>query len=192
MGEEEQAEKASPKRDYIVELGTHAQTVGYHSEVMTKLGKLQPGSTLVFLSPSAHPGAWVAAREAKAGAFVLARRQSRRSLAHGQELGRRLRHEALQLQIPRANNAPAPKPFHEIDCPPPSGEQIMEAHEVTQGSRWHEGLNLRLALHGMDDLMIQTLTEELDPFTLSLADVRPNIGRGLITRAPRREGDIFC
>ena len=40
--------------------------------------------------------------------------------------------------------------------------------------------------------MTQLLTEELDSFYLSLADVRAEIGRGLITRAARREGDLIC
>ena len=53
--EGEETEKAIQKRDYIAELWTHSQTATYHLDVLARLVKLQPGSTVVLLFPQRAP-----------------------------------------------------------------------------------------------------------------------------------------
>jgi len=191
---EEVGEEVKGKRDCKVELWPHAHTWQFQQEVLRKLGKLQPGSTVISMSPSAHPAIWLAAREAKSSAFVLTRRQSKHSQEHGKQIGRRQRHEMLQGAAPPAPSSTSeePAPFQAIECPPPEGEQIVEAQEISQGPRWHEGLNRSLAGLDIDDLTDQMVSQELSAWNLGLTDAHPKHGRGVVTCVAQKEKEILC
>ena len=60
-----------------------------------RLGHGDKAQVIAILSPSAHPGAWVAARELSAEVFVLTRRQHPHAITHGLELGKKLRRAAV-------------------------------------------------------------------------------------------------
>ncbi|MCP4239336.1 MAG: hypothetical protein GY772_02130 [bacterium] len=144
------------------------------------------------MSPSAHPSHWVAAREEKADAYVLKRRWSEHSRAHGEELGRRLRHAELEAETPPAPGAPPKLDFHAVSCPAPEGGQIVEAQEVTQGPKWNEGLNKLLPAGKVTELSTRLVAEQLERHMLTLTNVCGQSGRGLITQVMRREGDTIC
>ena len=59
--------------------------------IMTSLGQADKAQVIAILSPSAHPGAWVAARGFASEVFVLTRRHHPHAKIHGLVLGKALR-----------------------------------------------------------------------------------------------------
>ena len=94
-----------------MELWPFAYSTSYWHQLLNGLvGGSQTG-VVAFLSPSAHPGSWVAARRLAQDVFVCARRFSNHARRHAIQLFETLRRKDLQppsSQVSEPGGRPCP------------------------------------------------------------------------------------
>ena len=103
---------------------------------------------VAFLSPSAHPGSWVAARRLAQDVFVCARRFSNHARRHAIQLYETQLYETLRRkdleppssQVSEPEGAPALPGLIRLRAGAAQG--ALEAYDVAPGSLWRDGLNL--------------------------------------------------
>ena len=96
--------------DFVVELWPFAYSTSYWQHLLDGLVGGSRTSVVAFLSPSAHPGSWVAARRLAQDVFVCARRFSNHARRHAIQLYEDLRRKDLvppSSQVSEPEGAPA-------------------------------------------------------------------------------------
>ena len=141
---------------------------------------------MCLLSPSAHPGPWLAARASSVECHSLILRQSVHARQHGEALGRRLRLKELSPRQPAAQK-PAPAPsFTSMGATVFQGDSVLLASEVlSPDNLWRDGLNR--GPHGIafSDACRRLVSQQLDDHHLTFAMK----GGQLRTRLALRDGD---
>ncbi|MCP4245123.1 MAG: hypothetical protein GY772_31675, partial [bacterium] len=142
--DDEQASSQLVKRDAIVDLWPYGHTPAYYIEVLTLLGVAMKASGAIIVSTTAHPGHWMACLAMGLESWVLTRRWSEHSAAHGLALGRDLLLKDRLVDMPEPVPAEAEAPLCQcLQAALKQGaqEQVLEAYDLTQGTEWNEGIN---------------------------------------------------
>ena len=96
----EGADKDTLKHDCIVNLWPYAHSTSYYHEILGGLACADKASVGIIVSTTAHPGHWVACvEEFHTSTFVLTRRWSARSAAHGLSLGMHMLRARLEKSV---------------------------------------------------------------------------------------------
>ena len=189
--DDEDQKEAGAKEEHVVELWPFALTQDCWRQIL-HLGQGHKAQSIAILSPSAHPGPWVAARGLSAEVYVLTRRQHPHAMRHGLELGKKLRREAV-LPAPPAGPGVSAVPRDKdslitIQGWVNVGDSVIEAYDMHTGTHWADGLNLGLHGDSLNTVTTRMVSEQLDTFELSISAVDAKVGRGLEVRTSMREG----
>ena len=129
--------------DFVVELWPFAYITSYWQHLLDGLVGGSRTDVVAFLSPSAHPGSWVAARRLAQDVFVCARRFSNHARRHAIQLYDNLRRKDLEpssSQVSEPEGAPALPGLIRLRVGAAQG--ALEAYDVAPGGLWRDGLNL--------------------------------------------------
>ena len=147
----------------IVELWPFAFTVNYCMNLLTDIGEGRKAQAVAILTPSAHPGPWLAARALALAAFVFTRRQHAHALQHGRTLGSTLREAMLAPQDP----VPWPRTEDRYQCilGEVVGDQgVVEAYTVGAGTLWRDGMNRAASGEAFHAAACRLVAEQLETF----------------------------
>ena len=136
--------------ELVVKLWPFAYITSYWHHILDGLVGGSLTGVVAFLSPSTHPGSWVAARRLAQDVFVCARRFSNHARRHAIQLYDNLRRKDLEPS-PSQVSEPEPAPVLPglIRLRLVTTEQgAVEAYDVAPGSLWRDGLNLSTLFRG--------------------------------------------
>ena len=184
---------AGQPEEHIVELWPFAFATSFWISVLSALGQGDKAQVVAVLSPSAHPGPWVAARKMALDVFVLTRRQNAHARQHGLQLGESLRKRELAPDAPPAaeKRKRQDAPFQSILGAVVGDQQVLEAYDVSTGAEWVDGINKCLSGDALDACAGRLVAEQLDKLELKITHMDPTTGRGLETTKFMRDGDTF-
>ena len=174
---------AEPSALGFVELWPWAQSLAFWDLVYKNLLLADKAQVVAVLSPSAHPGPWVAARRLAADVFVSTRRHSAHAHRHGLQLGEAMRRADL---TPAAGPAPAAAQLARGGISATVvGEQVVEAYDIAPGPSWRDGLNLAVAGDVFAKSTARLVDEQLDSLGLALSAAEGAGGAGRALEAAR-------
>ena len=190
---------ATLKHDCIVNLWPYASSTHYYTEVLTGLACADKASVCIIASTTAHPAHWVTcAKQFQLETYVLTRRWSAHSAAHGLNLGKQIVRASVEASVgPPSVSARGPE-ISEKPCQCIAGviltasEQVIEAYDVTQGTGWHDGLNRSIPAELLAASSAKLIRQEAAANNLRVTGVQPEKGRSLETMVSKRDGDIVC
>ena len=186
--EEEDVKEEHVKEEHVVELWPFALAQDCWRQILN-LGQAEKAQTIAILSPSAHPGAWVAARKFSADVYVLTRRQHPHAMSHGLELGKKLREAAILPASTGVSAVPRDKDsLITIKGAVNAGDSVIEAYDMHIGTHWGDGLNLGLHGDSLNTVAARLISDQLDAYGLAISAVDARVGRGLEVRKAMREG----
>jgi hypothetical protein len=194
--DEDETTEQTKKRDCVVDLWPFARAPAYYKELLVSLGSADKATAAVVLSATAHPSHWLACLDMGLATFVLTRRWSQHSAAHGMQLAKQLLFSQEMSKV-SANLPPLPV-VCEKDCQCIEGQikpdvvgRVVVAYDISQGVEWHDGLNRvvpSVLLIPNSHTMVHL---ECDQNALRITG-HTDKGRSLETQRARRDGEIVC
>ena len=183
-------------KEIFVELWPFSYNTSYWRCILEGLMEGSRTGVLAILSPSAHPGCWVASRRLAQDVFVCSRRFSNHSRRHAMKLYEDLRRQDLapapsaEESTPAATTAPSVGVM-QISASS-SSQDVLEAYDVSTGDLWRDGLNLT-QVHGeaFNQQAARLVGSQLEHYNLALSAVDTKSGRGLESAKMFRDGEAL-
>ena len=172
-----------------MELWPFAYNAAYWHHIIEGLLGGERTSVIAILSPSAHPGSWLACRRLSQEVFVCTRRFSTHARRHALNLYNELRRKDLAP----ANSATTTQAG--IASPgviriSVGLKQDIEAYDVSPGQSWRDGLNLnQLAGEAFNSQASRLVGSQLETYGLAISAVDAKSGRGLEASRLLRDGE---
>ena len=180
--------------EVLVDLWPFAYSTAYWSCILEGLVDGSRTGVLAILSPSAHPGSWVASRRLAQDVFVCARRFSNHACRHAVHLYSDLRRKDLEppkSQEPKTA-APAGLPGVIQLSAALSQQDVLEAYDVSPGSLWRDGLNLnKLFGEAFNSQASRLVASQLETHGLAISAIDAKSGRGLEAARLLRDGEAL-
>jgi hypothetical protein len=195
--DEDETPEQAKKHDCVVDLWPFARTPAYYKELLVSLGSADKATAAVVLSATAHPSHWLACLDMGLITFVLTRRWSQHSAAHGMQLAKQL---LFSQEMLKGSANPPPLPvvcekdcqcIEEIQIKLDVGGCVVEAYDVSQGVEWHDGLNRVVPSVLLIPNSQTQVRLECDQNALRITG-HTDKGRSLETQRARRDGEIVC
>jgi hypothetical protein len=195
--DEDETPEQAKKRDCVVDLWPFARAPAYYKELLVSLGSADKATAAVVLSATAHPSHWLACLDMGLITFVLTRRWSQHSAAHGMQLAKQL---LFSQEMLKGSANPPPLPvvcekdcqcIEEIQIKLDVGGCVVEAYDVSQGVEWHDGLNRVVPSVLLIPNSQTQVRLECDQNALRITG-HTDKGRSLETQRARRDGEIVC
>ena len=178
--------------DILVDLWPFAYNTSYWRCILEGLMEGSRTGVLAILSPSAHPGCWVASRRLAQDVFVCSRRFSNHSRRHALKLYEDLRRQDLAPAQSAEESTPAATTslgVMQISASS-SPHDVLEAYDVSTGELWRDGLNLT-QLHGeaFNQQAARLVGSQMEQYSLAISAVNAKFGRGLDASKMFRDGE---
>ena len=162
---------ALPDAAGAVELWPFAFSLSFWSKVF-EMGEGHKTQVVAILTPSAHPGPWLAARAMTLDAFVLTRRQNVHARRHGVQLGQELRRAQLAPKDPptvQAHFAAGGPAFQCILGAVVGDQSVLDAYSVSCGPLWRDGVNRGPSGEAFHAAAARLVAEQLEIYKLSIS-----------------------
>ena len=194
-GEDGGSVSAPPEGNAIVELWPFAFNTAYWHTIIEGLLGGERTSVIAILSPSAHPGSWLASRRLAQEVFVCTRRCSTHARRHALNLYNELRRKDLapsnSQEATTTQAATAPPGVIRISAAS-TPQDVLEAYDVSPGQSWRDGLNLnQLAGEAFNAQASRLVGSQLETHGLAISAVDTKSGRGLEASRLLRDGEAL-